>query len=71
METDRILCGDALEMLRTLPDNSVHPFLGSGTTAAVARQMGRHYIGIELNPDYCALAEQRIGGAAGSEGAST
>ena len=38
------------------------PFLGSGTTAAVAKQMGRHYIGIELNPDYCALAEQRIGG---------
>lgn len=41
------------------------PFLGSGTTAAVAKQMGRHYIGIELNPDYCTLAEQRIGGAAG------
>ena len=41
------------------------PFLGSGTTAAVAKQMGRHYIGIELNPDYCVLAEQRIGGAAG------
>lgn len=40
------------------------PFLGSGTTAAVAKQMGRHYIGIELNPDYCALAEQRIGGVA-------
>ena len=38
------------------------PFLGSGTTAAVAKQMGRHYIGVELNPDYCALAEQRIGG---------
>ena len=38
------------------------PFLGSGTTAAVAKQMGRHYIGIELNPDYCTLAEQRIGG---------
>ena len=38
------------------------PFLGSGTTAAVGKQMGRHYIGIELNPDYCALAEQRIGG---------
>ena len=39
------------------------PFLGSGTTAAVAKQMGRHYIGIELNPNYCTLAEQRIGGA--------
>ena len=38
------------------------PFLGSGTTAAVAKQMGRHYIGIELNPNYCTLAEQRIGG---------
>lgn len=38
------------------------PFLGSGTTAAVAKQMGRHYIGIELNPDYCEVAKQRIGG---------
>ena len=38
------------------------PFLGSGTTAAVAKQMGRHYIGIELNPDYCELAKQRIRG---------
>ena len=38
------------------------PFLGSGTTAAVAKQLGRHYIGIELNPDYCKLAEKRIGG---------
>ena len=37
---------------------------GSGTTAAVARQLGRHYIGIELNPDYCKLAEKRIGGVA-------
>ena len=42
------------------------PFLGSGTTAAVARQLGRHYIGIELNPDYCKLAQKRIeGGGAG------
>ena len=47
------------------PDGIVlDPFLGSGTTAAVAKQLGRHYIGIELNPEYCALAEQRIGGAA-------
>ena len=40
------------------------PFLGSGTTAAVAKQLGRHYIGIELNPEYCTLAEKRIGGVA-------
>lgn len=38
------------------------PFLGSGTTAAAAKQLDRHYIGIELNPDYCTLAEKRIGG---------
>ncbi len=47
------------------PDGIVlDPFLGSGTTAAVAKQLGRHYIGIELNPEYCTLAEQRIGGVA-------
>ena len=38
------------------------PFLGSGTTAAVAKQLDRHYIGIELNAEYCALARARIGG---------
>lgn len=38
------------------------PFIGSGTVGLVARQLDRHYIGIELNPDYCTLAEQRIGG---------
>lgn len=47
------------------PDGIVlDPFLGSGTTAAVAKQLKRHYIGIELNPEYCILAEQRIGGVA-------
>ena len=38
------------------------PFFGSGTTGMVARQMGRHYIGIELNPEYAELAKARIGG---------
>lgn len=36
------------------------PFIGSGTTAAVAKRLGRHYIGIELNPEYCILANERI-----------
>ncbi len=36
------------------------PFMGSGTTAAVAVQHGRHWIGTELNPDYVAIAIERI-----------
>lgn len=39
------------------------PFLGSGTTVAVAREMGRHGVGCELNPEYAALARERIGKA--------
>ncbi len=39
------------------------PFSGSGTTAMVARTNGRHFVGIDLNPDYCKLAEKRIAAA--------
>ena len=36
------------------------PFFGSGTTGMVAVQNGRRYIGIDLNPEYCAIAAKRI-----------
>lgn len=36
------------------------PFIGSGTTAVVAQNLGRDFIGIELNPEYIAIAEKRI-----------
>jgi hypothetical protein len=36
------------------------PFAGSGTTGAVAKRLGRGFIGIELNPDYIGLCEERI-----------
>ena len=39
------------------------PFLGSGTTVAVARELGRHGVGCELNPEYAKLARERIGKA--------
>jgi DNA modification methylase len=39
------------------------PFLGSGTTVAVARELGRHGVGCELNPEYAAMARVRIGEA--------
>lgn len=36
------------------------PFNGSGTTGVVTLRYGRNYIGIEINPDYVAMAERRI-----------
>ena len=36
------------------------PFMGSGTTAVVAMGLKRNFIGIELSPDYCEMAEKRI-----------
>lgn len=36
------------------------PFMGAGTTGMVATMLGRHYIGIELNPEYIRMAEDRI-----------
>ncbi len=41
-------------------DTVFDPFLGSGTTSVVAKKLGRHYIGIEQDPLYCAWAEYRI-----------
>jgi DNA modification methylase len=45
-------------------DVVLDPFAGSGTTGQVAIQLGRSFVGIELNPTYAELARQRIGGAA-------
>lgn len=39
------------------------PFTGSGTTGMVAVQHGRSFVGIELNPQYAAMALRRIAGA--------
>lgn len=36
------------------------PFLGSGTTAVVAKKLGRKFCGIELNSDYCCWALKRL-----------
>lgn len=36
------------------------PFLGSGTTSVVAKKLGRHYVGVEINEEYCCWAEKRL-----------
>jgi site-specific DNA-methyltransferase (cytosine-N4-specific) len=44
------------------------PFAGSGTTAVVARRLGRRFIGVEVNPKYCRIARERVRGAGTPKG---
>ncbi|MCX7671697.1 MAG: site-specific DNA-methyltransferase, partial [Anaerolineae bacterium] len=41
-------------------DLVLDPFIGSGTTAVAAMQLGRRYCGIDLNPEYVAMARHRM-----------
>jgi len=41
-------------------DIVLDPFIGSGTTAMVAKQLGRYYLGCELHEEYKELIEQRV-----------
>lgn len=43
-----------------VPCTVLDPFAGAFTTALVADRLRRHAIGIELNPDYCEMAERRL-----------
>lgn len=46
------------------PDDLVlDPFIGSGTTAKAAIELGRKYIGFEISKEYCDIAEERLRGS--------
>lgn len=36
------------------------PFLGSGTTAKMAKKLGRKYLGVDISQEYCDIAQKRI-----------
>tara|TARA_R110000787_G_scaffold277673_2_gene387121 strand:+ start:623 stop:1591 length:969 start_codon:yes stop_codon:yes gene_type:complete len=49
-------------LLSSSPEGGIvmDPFMGSGTTAIVAKNNKRNYVGIEINPEYTSIAEERI-----------
>ncbi len=50
-------------------DVVLDPFFGTGTTGAVAKKLGRHFIGVERNRDYIAAARDRIAAVRPAAGA--
>ena len=51
-----------IKMFSFPQETVLDPFMGSGTTAAVANLLGRNSIGYEINEDYIPLIKNRIGG---------
>ena len=58
-----------MEIIKNLISNStkvggvvLDTFMGSGTTAVACKELDRHYIGFELNPDYYRIAVDRVNG---------
>ena len=50
-----------IRMFSFAGDTVYDPFAGTGTTLATAAQWGRNGIGLEIEPAYCAIAEERLG----------
>ena len=51
---------ELIKLLTKENDIVLDPFLGSGTTAVVAKRLKRNYIGIEIHPEYIEYAKQRL-----------
>jgi len=49
-----------IQLYSYLDDVILDPFAGSGTTCVAAKTLGRHYVGYDIAPDYCALARERL-----------
>ena len=48
--------------LEKLPESMIilDPYLGSGSTVVACKELGRKFIGIEINPKYCEIAQRRL-----------
>ena len=54
------LIADCIKASSPIDGIVLDPFLGSGTTAVACKNLGRRFIGIEINPDYCQIAKERL-----------
>lgn len=57
------LASRVIKLYSYVDDVVLDPFIGSGTTAVAAKQLGRHYVGFDISLEYCRLAEERIANA--------
>jgi site-specific DNA-methyltransferase (adenine-specific) len=54
------LASQVIKLYSYVNDVVLDPFVGSGTTCVAAKALKRHYVGFDINTDYCALAEKRL-----------
>lgn len=54
------LASRVIKLYSYVGDVVLDPFMGSGTTGIAAKKNGRHYVGFDISPEYCKLAEERI-----------
>jgi DNA modification methylase len=54
------LASRVIKLYSYLGDVILDPFVGSGTTCVAAKMFGRHYVGYDISPEYCASARERL-----------
>ena len=54
------IVAEFLHLLTRSGDVVLDPFIGSGSTAVACKQLGRHFIGYDINPEYCEYAQNRV-----------
>jgi site-specific DNA-methyltransferase (adenine-specific) len=54
------LCKDLIIGFSEKEEIVLDPFIGSGTTAVACKQLGRNFIGFEISPEYCKIANKRL-----------